>query len=86
MTARTNPGQSDLLEANEAEPRAVETLEIVLELEREIKVRKGVYPHWIAKGKISKANADRRIQILEVMLEDYNARLRREAGPRPGEA
>jgi len=40
------------------------TREILDELEREIRMRHSVYPRWVAAGKLDKATADRRIELL----------------------
>ena len=82
MATKANPDQGQLLEEQHDRNR-IPTLEIVLELEREIKVRKSIYPRWIATGKIDKVQAGRRIEILEQILADYTDRMTREAGPNP---
>ena len=42
-----------------------EIAEIVAELEREVEVRRRVFPRWVANGKLKPDVADRRIQLLE---------------------
>lgn len=39
--------------------------EMIAEVEREIELRKRVFPRWIANGKMKQDVADRRIRILE---------------------
>lgn len=41
-------------------------------VEREIKMRRRVYPRWVEAGKMSKANEE--IAIMEAILADYPAR------------
>jgi hypothetical protein len=41
------------------------------EIERELKLRQRLYPHWIETGKIAAGDARRRIDILEAIAEDY---------------
>ncbi|MGI9251149.1 MAG: hypothetical protein ACR2PR_08125 [Pseudohongiellaceae bacterium] len=81
MVHNNNPDQDELLPMPAADD--IPTLEKVLEIEREIKTRRHFYPIWIHKHKISKANADRRILIMEAILADYNQRMADEAGPMP---
>jgi len=38
---------------------------------RELKMRRGVYPHWISVGKISPHVAAYQIAIMEAIAEDY---------------
>ena len=73
MVHSNNPDQSELLEG----PRTsdIGTFDKILEIERELKIRRTMYPRWIDAGKINTAQADKRILIFEAMLEDYNARL-----------
>lgn len=44
--------------------------EIVEELEREVSMRKRVFPRWVAEGKLRADQAERRIGIMEQVLED----------------
>lgn len=44
--------------------------EIVEELEREVAMRKRVFPKWVAEGKLRADQAERRIGIMEQVLED----------------
>ena len=43
----------------------------IRELEREIGIRKHVYSNLIARGKLSRGAADRQIDILKAILDDY---------------
>lgn len=43
-------------------------------LEREIKMRRRVYPRWVADGRMSQAKADEEISIMEAILADYPPR------------
>lgn len=40
-------------------------------LEREIAMRRRVYPKWIASGKLKQEKADREIAIMEAIADDY---------------
>ena len=46
------------------------------ELEREIKVRRRVYPRWVEAKKLNAGTADVRIKIMMAILKDYRAQLR----------
>jgi hypothetical protein len=39
------------------------------EVQREIGMREHVYPQWIARGKITKADADRRLDTMRAVEE-----------------
>lgn len=43
-------------------------------IEREIKMRKRVYPRWVEKGTMTQAQADREIATMEAILADYPPR------------
>jgi len=43
-------------------------------IEREIKMRKRVYPRWVSDGKMSQAKADEEIAIMQAILADYPPR------------
>jgi hypothetical protein len=52
----------------------VATIEAVDKLrciEREIAMRKTVYPKWVASGRMRRDKADREIAILEAIAADY---------------
>ncbi len=38
---------------------------------REVRMRKRVYPRWVAQGKMTQAQADREIAIMEAIAADY---------------
>ena len=40
-------------------------------IEREIKMRKAVYPKWVAAKRLSQEKADREIAVMEAIKEDY---------------
>lgn len=43
-------------------------------LEREIKMRRRVYPRWVQSGKMTQAQSDREIAVMEAILADYPPR------------
>ena len=43
------------------------------EIRREIKMRKRVFPRWVADGRMKQADADRRIAILEEIAGEYES-------------
>lgn len=45
--------------------------EILKEIAREIAMRRALYPHKISSGKLSAAEAERRIGILRQIARDY---------------
>ncbi len=51
----------------------------ITELERELRIRWHVYPRQIEAGNVNKQTADRRILILEAVIEDLY-RYRKSAG------
>lgn len=76
MVHSNNPDQSELLEGPSTAD--IGTFDKILELERELGIRQSVYPRWIESGKLGRSQADKRILIIEAILEDYNARLAEE--------
>jgi trimethylamine:corrinoid methyltransferase-like protein len=40
-------------------------------LKREIAMRRAAYPDWVARGKMTRAQADREIAVMEAILKDY---------------
>jgi hypothetical protein len=38
---------------------------------RELVMRKRVYPKWVADGRMTKAQADRQIEVMTAIAEDY---------------
>lgn len=47
------------------------TEEIIKELQREIKMRKEVFGKWVLQGRMKEDVKEKRIKILEQVLEDY---------------
>lgn len=47
-------------------------------IEREIKMRRRVYPRWVADGRMTQAKADSEIAIMEAIAEDYRAQEQKE--------
>ena len=43
--------------------------EMLAELEREIALRKRVYPRWVQAGRLSAAKAERQIEVMEQLAE-----------------
>lgn len=41
------------------------------EVQRELGMRRRVFPQWVSAGRIDQATADRRIAILEAIAKDY---------------
>ncbi|MBP6444807.1 MAG: hypothetical protein KA267_12340 [Gemmatimonadales bacterium] len=41
--------------------------------ERELAMRKRVYPRWVSAGKMTQAAADREIAAMEAIAKDYRA-------------
>jgi hypothetical protein len=41
------------------------------EIERELKLRRRLYPHWIEIGKIEAGEAKRRIEVMQAIADDY---------------
>lgn len=40
-------------------------------LQRELALRRRVYPGWVERGRITRAQADREIAVMEAILADY---------------
>ena len=53
----------------------ITTTEIIKEIQRELNTRKRVYPNWILQERIKENIANKRIKILEQVLEDYKQKL-----------
>jgi len=53
----------------------ITTKEKLGEIEHEIAIREGLYPNWITAGKIPAARAQRQIEILKAIAQDYRDRL-----------
>lgn len=45
--------------------------EKIAHLEREIRMRRNVYPRWVAAKKMRQDQADRGILVMEAILSDY---------------
>lgn len=43
-------------------------------IEREIKMRRRLYPRWVEKGTMTQAQADKEIAVMEAILADYPPR------------
>lgn len=41
--------------------------------EREVKMRRRVYPRWVADGRLTQGIADRQIAIMDAIAADYRA-------------
>jgi hypothetical protein len=42
--------------------------EMIREVEREISLRRRVYPRWVAQGRLTQAAADKQIAIMEAVV------------------
>lgn len=42
-------------------------------VERELKMRRSVYPRWQAAGKMSAPQADHEIKVMSAIVDDYRA-------------
>lgn len=40
-------------------------------VEREVKMRRRVYPNWVKAGKLGKGEADYQIAVMEAIADDY---------------
>lgn len=40
-------------------------------LRRELRLRRRVYPHWVATGKMTEDESKREIAVMEAILADY---------------
>lgn len=56
------------------------TEEIIKELEREIKMRKEVFGRWVLQGRMSENTKEKRIKIMEHILEDYKKKQIHDSG------
>jgi hypothetical protein len=61
------------------------TVEMLRCIERELKMRRSVYPRWIAKGRMSVSHADYEIRTMEAIEEHFLmvVRLERPEGSAP---
>lgn len=53
----------------------ITTTDIIKEIQRELNMRKKVFPTWVLQGRIKQDVADKRIKIMERILEDYKQKL-----------
>lgn len=53
----------------------IKTTDIIKEIQRELNMRKRVFPTWVLQGRIKQDVADKRIKIMERILEDYKQKL-----------
>lgn len=56
----------------------ISTSEKVKEIKRELETRKRLFPTWVLQGRISQNIANKRILILEEILQEYEQRLAEE--------
>jgi hypothetical protein len=47
-------------------------------VERELKMRRSVYPRWTAAGKMSAPQADHEIKVMSAVVDDYRAAVEKE--------
>lgn len=40
-------------------------------IERELRMRRRVYPRWVSTGRLTQAQADREIAVMAAVLADY---------------
>lgn len=53
----------------------VTTEDIIKEIQRELNMRKRVFPTWVLQGRLKENIADKRIKIMEQILEDYKQKI-----------
>jgi hypothetical protein len=58
----------------------VDLQDILAGVDRELKLRRAVYPRWVSDGKMSQSLADRQIEVFEA-LRNYLAEQRRKEKP-----
>ena len=46
--------------------------EMIREVEREIALRRRVYPNWIASGRLKRDKAERQIKVMEAVTAELN--------------
>lgn len=54
------------------------TEEKMKEIQRELNMRKRVFPTWVLQGRITQQVADKRIKIMEDIFEDYKIKKEQE--------
>lgn len=55
--------------------RTITDTDKLAELEREIVMRRQVYPHLIQTGRLELAEANRRAEVMEAIASDYRLRI-----------
>lgn len=53
----------------------ITTTDIIKEIQRELNMRKKVFPTWVLQGRLKEGVANKRIKIMEQILEDYKQKL-----------
>lgn len=53
----------------------ITTADMIKEIQRELNMRKRVFPTWVLQGRLKENVADKRIKIMERILEDYKQKL-----------
>jgi hypothetical protein len=43
--------------------------------ERELNMRRRVYPSWVASGRMTQQEADRQIALMDAISDDYQAKV-----------
>lgn len=71
MTEDNKPDQETLF--GTIAPADVSDGAIIAELERELKLRRSVYPRWVAAGKLNAETAERRIVLFEAAIMRFLA-------------
>lgn len=56
----------------------IKTTDIIKEIQRELNMRKKVFPTWVLQGRITQQVADKRIKIMEYIFEDYKIKKEQE--------
>lgn len=46
--------------------------------EREVKMRRRVYPAWVEKGRLSQKEADHQVACMQSIVDDYRAQVEKE--------
>ena len=54
------------------------TQEKIKEIQRELNMRKRVFPTWVLQGRIKEDVANKRIKIMEEILADYQEKAKQE--------
>lgn len=52
----------------------VTTEDKIRELKRELAMRARVYPHFVTSGALKQKTADRQIEVLQAILDDYEGK------------